>query len=71
MARIVYHGNFGKQLVQDVMNGKYNVKEGIVAKGVKPGKKNAQHRLWMAKIKTRSWIEKLKEKAGMSSNLQK
>jgi len=71
IARMVYQGNFGPQLVKDVMDGKYNVEEGIVAKGVKPGSKNPQHRFWMAKVKTRTWMEKLKEKAIIFGNLRK
>ena len=40
-------------------DGKYPVEEGIVAKGLLPHGK-PPHNLWMAKIKTRAWIEKLK-----------
>jgi hypothetical protein len=62
---VIYEGNFNKQLFYDVRDGKYPVtEEGIVAKGVLLGKKkNPQHGLWMSKIKTKRWFEKLREKA--------
>ena len=56
-ARIIYEGNFGKQLVEDVRNDKYPVKEGIVAKG---WHKNKQ---WMVKVKTKSWLIEIREKS--------
>lgn len=61
---VVYEGNFNKQFVRDVIDGKYPVDEGVVAKGFTVGKKTSpEHGLWMAKIKTRSWMERLQEKA--------
>jgi len=57
-AEVIYEGNFNSQFVQDVKDGKYPVEEGVVAKGVKEGKK--QHGLWMSKVKTRKWFERLK-----------
>ena len=57
---VVYEGIFNKELVQDVMDGKYPVKEGIVAKGVLGHK---QHGLWMAKVKTKWWMEEIKHRS--------
>ncbi len=59
---IIYQGNFNESFIQDVKDGKYPVEEGIVAKGLLPHGK-PPHNLWMAKIKTRKWIEKLKAEA--------
>lgn len=58
----VYEGNFNQIFIQDVKNGKYPVKEGVVAKGLKPGSKSP-HGLWMAKVKTNWWMEELKKRA--------
>jgi len=68
--KVVYEGNFNKKLIQDVRNGEYDLKEGLVAKGVLP-KKNPQHGLWMSKIKTLSWLEDLKRKAEIIDELKK
>ena len=59
---IIYEGNFNESFIQDVKEGKYPVIEGIVAKGNLPHGKHP-HNLWMAKIKTKTWIERLKKEA--------
>lgn len=70
-AEVVYRGNFGKQFVYDVQEGKYNVGEGVVAKGVIMGKKkNPQHGLWMAKVKTQTWLAELKTRAQTDENFR-
>tara|TARA_Y100000034_G_scaffold116828_1_gene155633 strand:+ start:2461 stop:3123 length:663 start_codon:yes stop_codon:yes gene_type:complete len=70
IAEVVYEGNFSRQFVENVYNGMYELKEGVVAKGIKPGKKNPQHRLWMAKAKTQWWFEELKRKAAENESLR-
>jgi hypothetical protein len=60
---VIYEGIFGPAFVQDIKDGKYTVKEGVVAKGVNQNKKKSQHSLWMAKVKTKWWIDELKNKA--------
>lgn len=54
-ARVVYRGKFTGQFAEDVRNGKYGVAEGVVCKGGTGGSD-----LWMAKIKTYAYLEKLK-----------
>lgn len=56
---IIYQGKFNESFIQNVKEGKYPVEEGIVAKGLLPHGK-PPHNLWMAKVKTKAWIEKLK-----------
>ena len=53
-ARPVFKGKFTGQLFVDVRKGKYDVKEGVVVKGVVGGE------VYMAKIKTEAYLEKLK-----------
>ena len=67
---VVYEGNFGPEFIQDVKDGKYPVGEGVVAKGVRPGKGSASHHIWMAKVKTRDWLERLKQRAEMQPGLR-
>jgi hypothetical protein len=62
---IVYEGNFNESFIQDVKDGKYPVKEGVVAKGLLPHGR-PPHNLWMAKCKTRAWMERLKKAAEIS-----
>jgi len=54
-ARVVYRGKFTGQFAEDVRRGKYGVAEGVVCKGGAGGTD-----LWMAKIKTYAYQEKLK-----------
>lgn len=54
VARVVYSGKFTGQFVEDVRNGKFKVNEGVVCKGIH---KNI---LYMCKIKTNAYMEKLK-----------
>jgi len=62
-AEVIYEGNLTEQFIRDVKDGKYNtsdgIEEGLVAKG------GSGHDLWMAKIKTTAYIEKLKEIFGV------
>lgn len=61
--RIIYSGNLSDQFIQDVRQGKYDVVEGVVCKGTE---KTGAHRggIWMAKIKTQAYLDKLFNKFG-------
>jgi len=54
-ARSVYEGKITGQFVEDVRSGKYQVQEGVVCKSGKGGAD-----VWMVKIKTRAYMERLK-----------
>jgi len=60
--RLVYHGNYNKSLIRDVKDGLFDVKEGLIIKGVRKTKGNDI--VWMTKIKTQWWLDKLKNKFG-------
>jgi hypothetical protein len=71
-ARVVYEGAFSRSFVEDVQAGKYPVSEGVVAKGVhtrRQRKGKASQEVWMAKVKTRAWLEELARRAGGSEDL--
>jgi hypothetical protein len=56
--RVVFQGAFSGKLTEAVQQGKYGVKEGVVVKGGRgPG-------LWMCKIKTLAYLERLKQTFG-------
>ena len=60
-AKVVYEGNMNDQLIQDVRNGVYSVNEGVVCKGTETSGAFAGG-MWMCKIKTLAYLEKLKLK---------
>lgn len=66
---IIYEGNLSDQFIQDVRDGKYNVVEGVVCKGTQ---KTGAYRggVWMAKIKTKAYLDKLFNRYG-EEGLQK
>ena len=53
---MVYRGRFTGKFAEDVRQGKYGVKEGVVCKGGTDGSD-----LWMAKIKTNAYLQRLQE----------
>ncbi len=54
IARVVYEGKLTGKFTEDVRSGKYGVAEGVVCKGGSgPG-------LWMVKVKTYAYLERLK-----------
>ena len=61
--RVISTGNLTDQFVQDVRAGKYDVVEGVVCKGTE---KTGAHRggIWMAKIKTQAYLDRLFNKYG-------
>jgi hypothetical protein len=74
IARVVYEGPFTRSFIADVQAGKYPVSEGVVAKGVhtrRQRKGKAEQEVWMAKVKTRTWLEELARRAGESEDLWK
>jgi hypothetical protein len=58
-ARMVYEGNLTGKFAEDVRTGMHDVAEGEVCKGGSGGRD-----LWMAKIKTYAYLEKLKKAFG-------
>lgn len=54
--RVVYKGNLNQELVEKVKANVYGLDEGVVCKGV------WKNQIYMAKIKTDQWLERLKEK---------
>jgi hypothetical protein len=54
-ARVVYRGKLTGKFSDDVRKGKYDVREGVVCKGGTGGPD-----VWMVKIKTHAYMEKLK-----------
>ena len=56
---VVFEGKFTGKLTEDVRAGKYPVAEGVVIKGGTGGAD-----VWMAKVKTNAYLERLKQAFG-------
>jgi hypothetical protein len=56
IARVVYTGKYSGQFAEDVRNGKYNVNEGVVVKGV------VDHEVFMTKVKTKEYLKRLEKR---------
>jgi hypothetical protein len=54
--RVVYRGKLTGQFAEDVRTGKYGVAEGVVCKGGRGGAD-----VWMVKVKTYAYMERLKQ----------
>jgi hypothetical protein len=55
-ARVVYEGKLTGKFAEDVRRGEYGVNEGVVCKGGTGGED-----IWMVKIKTYAYMERLKQ----------
>lgn len=60
---IIYEGKYTDHLINDVKNNIYNLKEGLVVKGISKTKKDNEF-IWQVKIKTNLWLEKFRNKFG-------
>ena len=58
--RVLYQGKFKGNLLEEIYQGKYDVAEGVVVKG------GSGSDLWMAKVKTKAYEEKLKSNFGQN-----
>lgn len=62
--KLVTKGILDEQIVKDIISNKYNLKEGLVLKGVSEGK------VWMVKVKTQEWLDKVRAKYGIDNNIE-
>ncbi len=61
LPRVVYQGNLNESFIQDVRDDKFDTFEGVICKGTE-SVGNAVGGVWMCKIKTNKYFEKLKGK---------
>jgi len=57
---IIFEGEYNKSLVENVKNNIYGLKEGVVVKGIVLTKRKNKENVWMVKIKTNEWLQKIK-----------
>jgi hypothetical protein len=73
ISKLVYQGPFSRAFITDVQAGKFPVSEGVVAKGTQPRRQrkgNAGSEVWMAKVKTQTWLNELARRAQDSDDLR-
>ena len=66
--RVIYEGNLNKQFVQEIREGKYDVKEGVMCKGVQQIR--GGRRVWIVKAKTNTWLDGLRNRLGEAALLE-
>lgn len=67
--RIVYEGKLTEELIEDVKKNKYNLKEGIIGKGIYKTKKDGEL-IWQIKAKTNEWLSVIRERLGEKALLE-
>jgi hypothetical protein len=68
--KVIYKGLYTEELIMNVKNNIYDLSEGVVVKGVFLTKKKGVENVWMTKIKTNQWLNKIKEKLGEKGLLE-
>lgn len=66
--KLVYQGIYNEELIQEVRNNTWELKEGVICKGTMKVKNGDQ--VWMTKIKTNDWLTMIKDKYGMKCLLE-
>ena len=68
--RVIYQGMYNQQLIDDVRNNIYGLTEGVVIKGTILTKKKGVENTFMEKVKTKSWLDKVREIYGTGKLLE-
>jgi len=62
--KVVTKGLLDEQTINDIISNIYHLKEGVVLKGVSEGK------VWMVKVKTQEWLNKIRAQYGENNNIE-
>ena len=65
---LVYKGEYNSELIKNVKNNTWGLNEGVVIKGVRKTKGNEI--VWMTKIKSNLWLEKVRNLCGEKAFLE-
>jgi len=60
---VIYQGKYTQELIDNVRKNVFNLKEGLITKGITYTKKEGEA-IWQVKVKTNDWLKKVKEKLG-------
>ena len=61
--RVVYEGNLTDEFIASVRRNDFELDEGVICKGTQ-GKGSYRGKVWMAKIKTQAYLDRLKNRFG-------
>lgn len=56
--KLIYNQNFNEDFINQVKENKFNLSEGVICKGLR--KTKGDNLIWMTKIKTNQWLQKVK-----------
>jgi RNA ligase len=62
--QVITRGLLNEKMIQEIVANYFNIKEGVVFKGVSEGK------VWMVKCKTQDWLDKVRALYGVNNNLE-
>lgn len=62
--KLITQGLLDEKMLSDIVSNIHGLKEGIVLKGVSEGK------VWMVKVKTQKWLDKIRALYGENNNLE-
>jgi len=67
--KVIYIGNYNKEFINKVKHNElpYYLKEGVVVKGSRLTKRKTQDLVWMCKIKTHEWVNKIRQRIGQQA----
>jgi hypothetical protein len=66
---VIYTGPYTMDFVQSIRDNKHNLKEGVIVKGILKTK-NQKDEVWMVKVKTKEWLQRVKELHGERALLE-
>jgi hypothetical protein len=66
--KLVYKGEYNNDLIKDIQNNIWGLKEGVICKGTR--KTKGDELVWMTKIKTKEWLNKVKSLYGEKALLE-
>jgi hypothetical protein len=66
---VIYQGPYTMDFVSDIHQNIYNLKEGVIVKGVFKNK-NKKDKVWMVKVKTKDWLQRVKLLHGESALIE-
>jgi len=62
--RVIYQGFLDRKIINNVISNEYKLKEGVVFKGTK------ENKVFMVKVKTQEWLNKVRELYGENNNIE-
>lgn len=60
--KLIYNSYFDEDFIKSVKNNEFNLTEGVICKGIQ--KTKGENLIWMTKIKTNDWLQKVKSLYG-------